>query len=322
MSKSRKILVTGGAGYIGSVTCRFLFDEGYDPVVVDNLSTGHIENIRWGSFYNVDLRDEIGLSQVFRENDFQAVIHFAARAYVGESVANPLQYYDANVSATLTLLRTMEKTGVDNLVFSSSCATYGIVEPIRINEEIPQVPINPYGWSKLHCEQMIKDCASAKILKFAILRYFNAAGADLAGGLAELHTPETHLLPLAFDAAKTGEPLAIYGSDYGTPDGTAIRDYIHVLDLASAHVAALKKVVNEGHCLTLNLGAGQGTSVLQIVKAIERLGISLPYFYASRRKGDPEYLVADTALAKKLLAWEPTHSSIDEIIKSVYDVDK
>ena len=310
------VLVTGGAGFIGSHTCKALAEQALTPITFDNLSRGHAEHVRWGPLVSGDILDPAALDQAFERHRPQAVIHFAALAYVGESVQRPLAYYQVNVDGFVNLLSAMVKHGVDTIVFSSSCATYGIPDEIPISETAPQRPINPYGSSKLACEQILRDAASAQGLRFAILRYFNACGADPSGELAERHDPETHLIPLAIDAAiGKGPLLQIFGSDYPTRDGTCERDYVHVSDLAAAHVAALRHL-NEGKSsLTVNLGAGQAHSILDVIAVVERLtGRPLPLEWAERRPGDPPTLVADASLARRLLRFNPRHSDLETII--------
>ena len=311
------IVVTGGAGFIGSHACKALAAAGYRPVVVDNLSTGHAEAVRWGPLHRVDLRDEAALGAVLAAERPRAVLHFAAAAYVGESVSDPAFYYDNNVVGMICLLTACRTFGVDRVILSSSCATYGQPAQMPIREDTPQEPINPYGRTKLMCEQILRDHGAAFGLRFVSLRYFNAAGADPEGVLVENHDPETHLIPLALMAASGRRPpLRVFGTDYPTPDGTCVRDYIHVTDLATAHVAALRYLLDGGGSDAFNLGTGRGYSILEIADEIGRLfGRPLPWQPAARRPGDPPVLVADTARAARVLGVRPQHSDITSILR-------
>jgi UDP-arabinose 4-epimerase len=313
---SQSILVTGGAGYIGSHACKVLARAGYRPVVFDNLSRGHREAVRWGPLVEGDLADRRHLCAALAEHRVAAVMHFAAYAYVGESVADPAMYYRNNLGGTLSLLDAMREAGVDEIVFSSTCATYGIPDGVPIRETTPQLPVNPYGETKLAIERVLHWYNQAYGLRFAALRYFNAAGADPEGEIGENHEPETHLIPRVLRAALgTGEPVEVYGTDYATPDGTAVRDYIHVADLADAHVRALGYLAASGESGALNLGTGQGCSVRQVIAAVERIaGRPVPFRETARRAGDPPELVADPALARTRLDWQPRHSDLDTII--------
>ncbi len=288
------ILVTGGAGFIGSHTCKALALAGFAPVVFDNLSTGFRHNVKWGPLVVGDLGDARALSQVFAGHRIEGVLHFAASAYVGVSVAQPLEYYRNNVATTLTLLEVMREHGFPTLVFSSSCATYGTPVEVPIPVTHAQKPINPYGWTKLMGERMILDACHAHGLRAAILRYFNAAGADPEGDLREEHDPETHLLPLAIDAALgTRGALQVFGDDYPTPDGTCIRDYIHVSDLAALHVHALQRLRAGAPTFIRNLGTGQGHSVKEVLEAVGKAtGTPVPHEIRARREGDPAALTA------------------------------
>lgn len=316
----KNILVTGGAGYIGSHTCKFLHQKGYNPIVLDNLVYGHRSSVKWGILVEGDVRDNIILNQIFSQYKPLAVIHFAAFAYVGESVINPGKYYENNVSGTITLLEAMRRYHCKQLVFSSTCATYGNPSFLPINEEHPQQPINPYGRSKLMIEQILADYSEAYGMAFVALRYFNAAGADLDGEIGEDHTPETHLIPLVIDAALGRQPsIKIFGTDYPTNDGTAIRDYIHVADLAEAHFKALDLLATEKKSQIFNLGTGNGTSVQEIVNAVKRLaGKEIPVEYVARRPGDPPELIASAQKAKITLGWEPKHSDVYTMIESAW----
>jgi UDP-arabinose 4-epimerase len=313
-----KVLVTGGAGYIGSQTCKHLNALGHEVLVYDNLSTGFKENLKWGNFIEGDIRDEKLLSKTLINFKPTGVIHFAASAYVAESVENPEKYFSNNVAGSLILLSTMVDAGIENLVFSSTCATYGIPSSTPIDELANQNPINPYGKSKLMVEQALRDISEKGKLKFAALRYFNAAGADSESELIEKHTPETHLIPLALRATYGNYQLKIFGNDFDTFDGTAVRDYVHVMDLAYAHSSALDFLVNKiGKNEFINLGTGKGISVLEIVKTLQNLGLNPNFEIVERRIGDPAILVANAEKATKLLSWTPKHSSIEEIISSV-----
>ena len=313
---SRSILVTGGAGYVGSHACKALAAAGYQPVAYDNLSRGHRAAVRWGPLVEGDLHDADRLVATLRDHRIAAVMHFAAFAYVGESVVAPELYYSNNLGGTLTLLGAMRRAEVERIIFSSTCAIYGVPAALPIRETSPAAPLNPYGDTKLAIERALHWYRAAHGLGYVALRYFNAAGADPDGEIGENHDPETHLMPLALRAALgSGEPLQIYGTDYPTRDGTAIRDYIHVDDLADAHVRALVHLAAGGDSTALNLGTGSGYSVKEIVAAVERIsGRRLPRREVGRRPGDPPELVADPSLAKSLLGWEPRLSDLDQII--------
>jgi UDP-glucose-4-epimerase GalE len=314
------VLVTGGAGYIGSHTCKALQRAGFTPVTFDNLVYGHREAVRWGPFIEGDLADRELLARVMREHAVTAVVHFAAYAYVGESMQFPEKYFSNNVVNTLNLLEAMRDCGVGNIVFSSTCATYGFPERIPIDEQHPQNPVNPYGESKLFVERALKWYGVAHGLKSVSLRYFNAAGADADAEIGEDHDPETHLIPLVIEAALEQRPhIEIFGSDYPTPDGTAIRDYIHVTDLGNAHVKALEYLLAGGDSVALNLGTGNGYSVREVITAVERVsGRPVPAKLSPRRAGDPAELVADAGKARQLLGWTPEHSSLDNIVSTAW----
>ncbi len=313
---SSTVLVTGGAGYVGSHACKGLARHGYVPVTVDNLARGHREAVRWGPLVEADIRDRGALERAFAVHRPVAVLHFAAFTYVGESVGAPADYYGNNLQGTLSLLDTMRGAGCEVLVFSSTCATYGAPRASPIAETHPQQPVNPYGWSKLMSEQFIRDYARAYRLRYATLRYFNAAGADREGEIGEHHDPETHLIPLAIGAALDhARSLAIYGTDYPTPDGTAVRDYVHVDDLAEVHVLALRALVSGRPSMELNVGTGHGYSVREVVREVERAtGSRIDARTAPRRAGDPPALVADTALATSTLGWTPRRSDLESIV--------
>jgi UDP-arabinose 4-epimerase len=314
------ILVTGGAGYIGSHTAKVLARAGHQPVVLDNLSTGHASNVRWGPLVRADLTDTSVLREVLRSREIEAVIHFAASALVGESVVQPLAYFQNNIGGTLSLLEAMNSTGVTRLVFSSSCASYGVPKQIPIPEDHSQEPVNPYGESKLAAEKMFKWMGQAGQLRWVALRYFNAAGADPDGDLGEEHDPETHLIPLAI-AAALGQRrhLELFGFDYPTPDGTAVRDYIHVIDLALGHLRALEYLGAGGESLAVNLGTGNGTSVRDVISMVEKVaGRAVPRRECPRRAGDPPALVASNKLARRVLGWEPSCSHLETIVETAW----
>ncbi|WP_227284171.1 MULTISPECIES: UDP-glucose 4-epimerase GalE [Paracoccaceae] len=311
------VIVTGGAGFIGSHACKCLSAAGYLPVAVDNLRTGHSDAVKWGPLEQLDIRDTEGLAKVIATYRADTVMHFAAAAYVGESVGDPGLYYDLNVGGLISLLRAMDMAGAGQIVFSSSCATYGIPDQLPITEGSAQRPVNPYGHSKLMGEQMIRDHAAAYGLRFAILRYFNASGADPEADLRERHDPETHLIPLALMAAAGQRPaLDVFGTDYDTPDGTCIRDYIHVTDLARAHVLALQHLADGKPDIALNLGTGRGLSIFEIATAIEDVtGRKMPWRAAPRRPGDPPILVADITQARRVLGFVTQYSDIETILR-------
>jgi UDP-arabinose 4-epimerase len=313
---SQSILVTGGAGYVGSHACKALAAAGDIPVVYDNLSRGHREAVRWGPIVEGDLHDRDRLVAAMRTHRVSAVMHFAAFAYVGESVAEPELYYRNNLGGSLALLAAMREAEVRRIVFSSTCAIYGVPAQVPIRETSSTAPLNPYGDTKLAVERALRWYSGAYGLRYAALRYFNAAGADPGGEIGEDHEPETHLIPLVLRAALgTTGSVEIYGNDYPTADGTAIRDYIHVSDLAEAHVLALGHLARGGDNLAVNLGTGQGCSVRQVIDAVERVsGRAVPRREVARRPGDPPELVADPALAHSILGWRPRHSDLDTII--------
>ncbi|ARM86436.1 UDP-glucose 4-epimerase 1 [Rhizobium sp. CIAT894] len=314
----RYILVTGGAGFIGSHICKALARAGMVPVTYDNLSTGHADSVRWGPLIRAELADAATLRRTLAEFSPDCVIHCGANAYVGESVEMPRKYYRNNVVGSLTLLEACLDQDIGRIVFSSSCATYGIPASLPIREESPQLPVNPYGRTKLIFEMALEDFAAAYGIRFAALRYFNAAGADPEGELAERHQPETHLIPRALLAAAGRlERLDVFGTDYATEDGTCVRDYIHVSDLAQAHLAAVNHLMEDGGSLSVNLGSGRGTSVREVLEAIHRAtGHEVPVRYRPRRAGDPPILFANIARAKAELGFTPALSDIDTIIRT------
>jgi UDP-arabinose 4-epimerase len=314
----RYIVVTGGAGFIGSHICKVLARSGLVPVAFDNLSTGHADSVRWGPLVQGDISDRGLLRGTLQEFDPAYVVHCAAYAYVGESVEDPRKYYRNNVVGSLSLLDACLDTGIKGLVFSSSCATYGVPDMLPIREETAQIPVNPYGRTKLIFEMALDDYTAAYGMRFVVLRYFNAAGADPDGELSERHEPETHLIPRALMAASSLLPqLDVFGSDYETGDGTCVRDYIHVSDLADAHLAAVNYLEGGGETLRVNLGSGRGTSVGDILGAIQRVtGQAVPVHYQARRAGDPPALFADIERARVTLGFTPSRSDIDTIIRT------
>lgn len=316
----KHVLVVGGAGYIGSQTNKLLSNSGLRTVVFDNLSTGHKRLARWGEFFKGDLGNLADLARCFKKYKFSAVIHFAAFTAVGESVEDPAKYYRNNVSNTLNLLDAMRFAGVNNLVFSSSAAIYGEPEETYIKEEHPQIPVNPYGRTKLMMEQAMADYSVAYGMNYIALRYFNAAGADPEGETGELHFPETHLLPLVLDAAiGRRDCVKVFGSNYQTPDGTCLRDYVHTVDLAQAHLLALRRLESGGKSGVFNLGNGKGFSVLQVIKMAERVaGKKIPVKLVARRAGDPARLVASSLRANRVLGWKPECSGLETIISHAW----
>lgn len=316
------ILVTGGAGYIGSHAVYQLIDQGLDVVIVDNLQTGHRGAIHpKAKFYEGDLRDRDFMREVFRKETIEGVIHFAANSLVGESMEKPLQYYDNNVYGTQILLESMIDAGVKYIVFSSTAATYGEPEAVPITEEMPTVPTNTYGETKLAMENMMKWCEQAHSIRFVSLRYFNVAGARSTGEIGEDHNPETHLIPVVLETALgKREKITIFGDDYPTKDGTCIRDYIHVEDLIDAHILALNYLKNGGPSDIFNLGSSQGFSVKEIVEmAREVTGKEIRAEIGPRRAGDPSILIASSEKAKKILGWTPSRTNIEQIIKDAWN---
>jgi UDP-arabinose 4-epimerase len=316
----KTILVTGGAGFIGSHACKALASAGYLPVTVDNLERGHEQAVKWGPLERADIRDEHTIRGVFAHWRPEAVLHFAAYAYVGESTTEPLKYYQTNVGGTSSLLKACITSGCNRVVFSSSCATYGIPATLPIAENHPQQPINPYGFTKLVVERMLRDADSAHGIKHVTLRYFNAAGADPDGELGERHDPETHLIPLALLAALgRRSSIKVFGNDYPTADGTCVRDYVHVSDLADAHVAALEWLFREKTSDSFNLGTGQGYSVAQVVQETEEItGKNITVELSARRPGDPPTLISDATKATRLLGWKPQFPTVKEQIRHAW----
>jgi UDP-glucose 4-epimerase len=315
------VLVVGGAGYIGSHCVRQLEASGHRPVVLDNLVFGHRDAVASHiSFHEADLGDRALVSRILKEEAIDLVMHFAAFAYVGESVTDPLKYYENNLGKTVTLIQAMRDAGVSRFVFSSTCASYGIPERMPMTEDLPQKPINPYGQTKLDVENLLKACAHAYGLSSASFRYFNAAGAAEDGSIGEDHSPETHLIPLAIWAAQgKRDKLTVFGNDYDTPDGTCLRDYIHVNDLASAHIAVFEKLEKAGTCLFYNLGTGKPVSVLDIIGAVKSVtGLDVPFAFGPRRPGDPPALYADSSKAREELGWTPRFMDIKDTVATAW----
>lgn len=315
-----RVIVTGGAGYIGSHAAKLLASAGFEPVTLDNLSRGHASAVKWGPLERLSLEDAQGLDLVFERYRPVAVMHFAAYAYVGESTADPYLYYRNNVVGTVSLLEAMRRARCNRIVFSSTCATYGAPGKQPIDEACAQAPLNPYGASKLMVERMLRDADIAYGLKSISLRYFNAAGADPDGEIGENHEPETHLIPLALRAASgKGDPLTVFGDDYPTRDGSCIRDYIHVSDLASAHVLALNRLLDGGETDIFNLGTENGHSVFEVISTVEAVtGSVVRRSTAPRRAGDPPTLVASAAKARTVLGWQPERTELRQQIEDAW----
>jgi UDP-glucose 4-epimerase len=314
------LLVVGGAGYIGSHTCLDLRTKGFSPVVYNNLSSGHREFVRWGVLEEGDIRDRRRLDEVMRRHEPAAIVHFAALIEVGESVKDPISFFETNVAGTLNLLAAAKAAGVNKVVFSSTCATYGVPDVIPIAETHRQLPINPYGNSKLIVERMLSDLDRYIDFRSVALRYFNAAGAEPEGRIGEWHSPETHLIPLAIEAALGRRAaLRVFGSDYDTRDGTCVRDFIHVMDLADAHSRAVQYLLDGGRSTAVNLGTGHGVTVKELLAAIEEVtGRRVPVEHGARRDGDSPALVADNAKARGVLGWTPTHD-LNSIIATAWN---
>jgi UDP-arabinose 4-epimerase len=314
------ILVTGGAGYIGSHTCKALAAAGLTPVTYDNMVYGHDWAVKWGPLVRGDILDRAELDAVFAEYKPAAVLHFAAFAYVGESVSDPEKYYRNNVAGSLSLLSAMRRAGCRNIVFSSTCATYGAPERVPLTEDHPTRPMSPYGTTKLMIEQMLKDFDVAYGFKYTALRYFNAAGADPEGAIGEDHNPETHLIPLVVAAGLGRIPrVEIFGTDYPTPDGTAVRDYIHVTDLADAHILAVRRLMDGGDSVVFNLGTGTGNSVREVIRAVEKVsGKTVPVAEGPRRAGDSPGLYADSGAIIRELGWKPRYMDINAIVETAW----
>ena len=318
-SPKTRILVTGGAGYIGSNTTLQLLDAGYDVVVIDNLSRGHREAVDPARLRVADLLDTDAIVKVMEERPCAAVIHFAAYIAVGESMKIPEVYFRNNVAGSLSLLTAMVKTGIRSMVFSSTAAVYGMAAKVPIPESEPYAPINAYGETKVMVEKMLHWFDQIHGLRSVCLRYFNASGADPQGRAGEDHEPETHLIPLLFNAVKTGVPVTVFGNDYATPDGTCIRDYVHVTDLASAHIAAVESLTLGGSSAKYNVGTGHGYSVNEVVRAVEDVtGKKVPFRFGPRRDGDPPSLVADSSCLQRELRWSPKYSDLHRIVQTAW----
>ena len=315
------ILIVGGAGYIGSHVNKVLNERGYETIILDNLSYGHEESVKWGTLCKCDLANINEVDDIFTKYDINAVMHFSSFIDVGESVRNPEKYYNNNVVNTMNLLNVMLKHDVKKFIFSSTCATYGIPQKIPLTENHPQNPINPYGWTKLMVERILKDYDTAYGLKSVILRYFNASGADESGIIGEWHNPETHLIPLILDAAMgKREDIKIFGTDYDTPDGTCIRDYIHVTDLADAHILSLEYLNKNNQSNQFNLGNGQGFSVREVIESVKRVtGRNFNVTQTQRREGNPAILIGSSKKAKDTLGWDPQYVNIDKIIETAWN---
>ncbi len=319
-----RVLVTGGAGYIGSHVVRQLGGAGYEVVVYDNLSTGRRQAVLCGELVVGDLADDEALGRLFRGGPFDAVLHFAAHIVVPESVSDPLKYYGNNTRNTLRLLEMCARHGVERFVFSSTAAVYGIPEIIPVGEEAPLAPINPYGASKMMSERMLMDLAAASSLKYVILRYFNVAGADPEGRIGQATPEATHLIKVACEAAVgKRQGLTVFGTDYDTPDGTCIRDYIHVEDLARAHLDALAHLGDGGDSAVLNCGYGHGSSVREVIDTVKRVsGVDFPVELGGRRAGDPPVLVADNGKIRKTLGWRPEYDDLEFIVKTALEWER
>jgi len=314
------ILVTGGAGYIGSHTCKALRRAGFNPVTYDNLARGNAESVKWGPLEIGDLADGARFREVLAQLKPAAVVHFAAFAYVGESNLNPTLYYQNNFGGTLALLEAMREFDVAKIVFSSSCTVYGVPKLVPISEDAPYAPISPYGSTKMFCEQMLKDCAAAFPMSFIALRYFNAAGADPDGEIGECHVPETHAIPLLLEgAAGECQSFTMFGDDYPTADGTCVRDYVHVSDLADAHVKAVRALLDGAQSTVLNLGTGHGWSVRELVSSVREVtGCEVSVQVGPRRPGDPPVLIADASRARRQLGWQPRYGELNTLVRHAW----
>lgn len=316
---SRKILVTGGAGYIGSHTVNLLLDQGHDVSVADNLSKGYRQNVPGKRLYEIDILDTAAITELMRQTGTEAVVHFAAFIAVGESMVEPERYFTNNVSGSLSLLTAMLRAGVKHMVFSSTAAVYGNPHASPILETFPIEPVSPYGESKVMVESLLRWFDVTHHLTSVALRYFNASGADPGGRLGEQHEPETHLIPLLFRAIQTGKPVTIFGDDYDTPDGTCVRDYIHVNDLAQAHILALEYLMNGGASVQFNVGTGTGHSVREVMRAVEEVtGRQVPYIMGARRDGDPPELVASSDKLRAQFGWKPQFGDLRTIVEHAW----
>lgn len=318
-----RILVTGGAGYIGSHTAHHLLRNGYDVLVADDLSHGYRHNVPEERLVEVSLSDRRAVRDLFSREKFDAIIHFAAFIAVGESTRDPAKYFHNNTGGSMVLFNAMADAGVKKIVFSSTAAVYGTPESTPIPESAPLRPVNPYGESKLMVERTLHWLDQCAGFRYVALRYFNACGADPDLGLGEEHSPETHLIPLVFRAVRSGEPLTVFGEDYPTPDGTCVRDYVHVMDLARAHQLALEHLLKDGASEVFNCGTGQGFSVREVISAAERVtGKGVPFRVGPRREGDPAELVADSSKLKKTLGWKPKYRTLEAMMESAWQFDR
>ena len=318
-----KILVTGGAGYIGSHTVHLLRQRGYEVTVVDDLSRGHAHNVESGAFVKMNLLQTDDLAALLQREKFEAVIHFAAYIAVGESTQKPELYFTNNVSGTVSLLTAMERADVKRIVFSSTAAVYGTPERVPILEDFPYAPLSPYGESKIMVEKILGWLDQYKGVRSICLRYFNACGAEPDSELGEEHDPETHLIPLLLQAVETGKPMTIFGEDYPTPDGTCVRDYVHVSDLAQAHILAVESLLHGGPSNKFNVGTGVGKSVREVIDAVESItGKKVPYTMGPRRAGDPAELVADSSKLQTTLGWKPRYTELRDIVQTAYDFER
>ena len=317
------ILVTGGAGYIGSHTVHLLRGRGYNVTVIDDLSRGHRHNVEGAAFYQANLLDTNAVAEVMQRERFDAIVHFAAYIAVGESTQKPELYFTNNVSGSISLFTAMERAGIKRIVFSSTAAVYGTPERVPILEDFPYAPLSPYGESKIMVEKILGWLDEFKSVRSICLRYFNACGAEPGSGLGEEHDPETHLIPLLLRAVQTGKPVTIFGEDYPTPDGTCIRDYIHVSDLAEAHIVAVESLLHDGPSNKFNAGTGRGTSVREVIAAVEEItGQKVPYTVGPRRAGDPAELVANSDKLQKTLGWTPHYTDIREVVRTAWDFQR
>jgi UDP-glucose-4-epimerase GalE len=313
---ANNVLVTGGAGYIGSHACKTLRENGFVPIAFDNLSSGHREFVKWGPFFKGDLLNQNQIEEVFEKYEIDSVMHFAAKAYVNESVLDPIKYYRENIQGSVNLLEVFVQKKARAFVFSSSCATYGNPNISSIDEKVLQLPINPYGFTKLAIEKLIIDLSKLYNFNYAILRYFNAAGADKDLGIGEKHYNETHVIPLLIKAALQDQTFKVYGNDYETLDGTAVRDYVHVTDIAIAHLRALEVILNYKKNIICNLGTGTGVSVLELINHVKNWNQDLKIEFENRRNGDPSRLVANNELSKEVLKLKYDNSNLELIISS------
>jgi UDP-glucose 4-epimerase len=319
----RRILVTGGAGYIGSHTVHLLIQKGHHVSIVDDLSRGHLHNVAGKDFYELNLNDTTRLTKVLVDGNFDAVIHFAAYIAVGESTKEPELYFTNNVSGSISLFTAMKRAGIKRLVFSSTAAVYGTPSHVPITEDFPFAPVSPYGETKVMVEKILGWLDEFRGLRSVALRYFNACGAEPGTGLGEEHEPETHLIPLVLRAVKTGQPVTIFGTDYPTPDGTCIRDYIHVSDLAQAHITSLDHLLADGNSNQFNVGTGIGRSVREVIRAVEEVtGKKVPFVVGPRREGDPAELVANSDKLQRTLAWAPKYIDLRDIVATAWQFDQ